>query len=233
MTTVARANRKPPRAYHHGDLKRALADVGVELLGEIGTDFTLRQVAQRAGVTHGAAYRHYEDKEALLAELACRGFSDLARAIDRSMRSVSGARGKLEALLKAYLRFAWDQPALYDVMFGRRLNEEGAFPDLEEAVQGAVRLLRSAIADYLGDGDELRARDLSIVLWSLAHGFTANVLHRRIRVRSVRAAQRYLVEISAPFLDGARPRRPPRSSDGFSWGSIGEPQSKRSPRGAV
>jgi len=204
MTTVIRADRKPRRTYHHGDLKRALADAGLELLDEIGSDFTLRQVAQRAGVTHGAAYRHYGSKEALLAELARRGFTDLARTIDRGMRPVPGARDKLEALLKVYLRFAWDQPALYEVMFGRRLNEEGAFPDLEEAVQGAVRLLRSAIADYLGESDELRARDLSIGLWSLAHGFTANVLHRRIRARSLRAAQRYLVEVCGPFLDGAR-----------------------------
>lgn len=203
MTNVARSNRKSHRAYHHGDLKHALANVGLELLDEVGGDFTLRQVAQRAGVTHGAAYRHYESKEALLAELARRGFRDLALTIDRAMRPVSSARGKLEALLKAYLRFAWTQPALYEVMFGRRLNEEGSFPELEAAVQGAVRLLRAAMADYLDDGDELRARDLSVGLWSLAHGFTANVLHRRIHVRSVGAAQRYLVEVGAPFLDGA------------------------------
>ncbi|MGB5810685.1 MAG: TetR/AcrR family transcriptional regulator [Polyangiales bacterium] len=203
MSNVAGAKRKPRRAYHHGDLKQALANVGLQLLDEVGADFTLRQVAQRAGVTHGAAYRHYESKEALLAELARRGFVDLTLAIDRAMRLGSPARGKLEALLKAYVRFAWGQPALYEVMFGRRLNEEGSFPDLEEAVQGAVRLLRVAVADYLGDDDELRARDLSIGLWSLAHGFTANVLHRRIHVRSVRRAQRYLVEVSAPFLEGA------------------------------
>lgn len=203
MTTAVRETRKRKQAYHHGDLRRALADTGVELLDEVGADFTLRQVARRAGVTHSAAYRHYESKEALLAELARRGFRDLADTIERAMRRVPSSRGKLETLLQAYVGFAWEQPALYDVMFGRRLNERGDFPDLEEAVQGAVWLLRSTIASYLGDPEEPRARDLSIGLWSLAHGFTSNVLHRRIHVRSVRAAQRYLIEVSAPYLDGA------------------------------
>ena len=203
MTQAAGSRRKPTQTYHHGDLRRALAEAGLELLNEVGADLTMRQVAERAGVTHGAAYRHYERKEALLAELASRGFRNLARAIERAMRGCTSARGKLEALLQAYLGFAWEQPALYDVMFGRRLNEAGGFPDLEEAVQAAVALLRSTMADYLGDGDEIRARDLSIGLWSLAHGFASNVLHRRIRVRSVRAGQRYLVEVSAVFLDGA------------------------------
>lgn len=204
MTKASQVNRKPRRTYHHGDLKQALATVARGLLDDVGADFTLRQVAREAGVTHAAAYRHYPSKEALLAEIARRGFRDLAQAIERAMRPVVSTRGKLEVLLKAYVRFAWDQPALYEVMFGRRLNEEGEFPALEAAVKAAVEVLQGAVAEYLGDADEFQARDVSIGLWSLAHGFTANVLHRRIHVRSVGAAQRYLVEVSAALLDGAR-----------------------------
>lgn len=189
-------------AYHHGDLKRALSEAGLELLAELGPDLSLRQVAQRVGVTHGAAYRHFEDREALLAELARLGFVDLRTRLQRATRGAPDARGKLEAFLKAYLRFAWEGPAQYEVMFGRRLNESGDFPDLEAAVLSAVRFLQSTVSDYLGNDDPVRARDLGIGLWSFAHGFTISVLRRRIHVQSLRAAQEYMVRVARPFLDG-------------------------------
>lgn len=192
--------------YHHGDLKRALSDAAIDLLAEVGADFTLRQVAERVGVTHGAAYRHFQDREALLADLARRGFVDLKRRLERSMRTASDARRKLEILLESYLRFAWQKRAQYEVMFGRRLNEAGTFPDLENAVQAALRCLQEAVAEYLGDDDLIRARDVGIGLWSFAHGFATNVLHRRIHVRSLRAAQTYIVRVAEPFLVGARSR---------------------------
>jgi AcrR family transcriptional regulator len=182
-----------------------LSDAGIELLTEVGPDFTLRQVAQRVGVTHGAAYRHFDGREALLAELARMGFEDLDRWMSRSVRATSGRRAKLEALLRAYVRFAWEHPAQYDVMFGRRLNEQGGFPELEAAVLAAMDTLQTAVMDYLGDDDPVRSRDVGIGLWSLVHGFTSNVLRRRIHVRSQRAAQDYVVRVAAPFLDGARP----------------------------
>jgi len=189
-------------AYHHGDLKRALSEAGLELLAELGPDLSLRQVAQRVGVTHGAAYRHFEDREALLAELARLGFVDLRARLQRATRGAPDARGKLEAFLKAYLRFAWERPAQYEVMFGRRLNESGDFPDLEDAVLAAVRFLQSTVSDYLGNDDPIRARDLGIGLWSFAHGFTISVLRRRIHVQSLRAAQDYMVRVARPLLDG-------------------------------
>jgi len=189
-------------AYHHGDLKRALSEAGLELLAELGPDLSLRQVAQRVGVTHGAAYRHFEHREALLAELARLGFVDLRARLQRATRGAPDPRGKLEAFLKAYLRFAWERPAQYEVMFGRRLNESGDFPDLEDAVLAAVRFLQSTVSDYLGSDDPIRARDLGIGLWSFAHGFTISVLRRRIHVQSLRAAQDYIVRVARPFLDG-------------------------------
>ena len=195
---------KKRTAYHHGDLKRALADAGVELLSEVGPSFTLRQAAARVGVSHGAAYRHFADRDALLAELARRGFIDLQERVARAMGTASGPRGKLEMLLRAYLRFGWEQPAQYEVMFGRRLNEAGRFGELEDAVQATVRLLQVTVAKYLEDDDPTRSRDLGIGVWSLAHGFTSNVLRRRIHVRSLRAAEDYIVLVAKPLLDGAR-----------------------------
>lgn len=201
---AARPKKKAREAYHHGDLRSALSDAGIELLAEVGPDFTLRQVAKRVGVTHGAAYRHFADRDSLLAELAGRGFADLELRLRGAMQNAPDPRAKLEALLKAYVRFAWERRAQYDVMFGRRLNEQGAFPELEDAVQRAVDVLRTGVAEYLGKSEPKRDLDVTLGLFSLVHGFTTNVLRRRIRVRSLGAAQRYVVRVASPFLDGAR-----------------------------
>lgn len=190
-------------AYHHGDLKRALADAAIELLEEIGPAFTLRQAAQRVGVTHGAAYRHFDDRDALLAEVARRGFEALESGLERAGAGAPGPRDRVEALMVGYVRFGWKHPAQYDVMFGRRLNEAGRFPELEAAVQGAVRLLQGVVGEYLQTDDKTRTRDLGIAIWSLSHGYTSMVLKRRIHVRSLSAAEAYMRHIARPLLDGA------------------------------
>lgn len=195
-------------AYHHGDLKRALADAAIELLEEIGPAFTLRQAAQRVGVTHGAAYRHFDDRDALLAEVARRGFEALESRLERAVSGATTTRERIEALMTGYVRFGWKHPAQYDVMFGRRLNEAGRFPELEAAVQAAVRLLQRVVAEYLETEDKTRARDLGIAIWSLSHGYTSMVLRRRIHVRSLGAAETYMRHIAEPLLDGAAPHEP-------------------------
>src|SRR5687767_8172023 len=74
------------RAYHHGNLKEALLEAAVALVAERGTaGFTLREVARRAGVSHNAPYRHYKDREALLAEVARQGFEELGGALAKAL----------------------------------------------------------------------------------------------------------------------------------------------------
>ena len=195
--------RKAPGRYHHGDLKRALTDAAVELLAEIGPSFTIRQAAQRVGVTHGAAYRHFDDRDALLAEVARHGYLTLHDTIKRAVSRTETPRAQLEAILCAYVRFARRHPALYDLMFGRRLNESGRFPALEEALDRVVTVLADVVARHLCTDDSTIVRDRGLAIWSLAHGYTASVLRRRIKVKSTRAAERYLCQLAGPFLDGA------------------------------
>lgn len=197
--------RKKSGAYHHGNLKEALADAAVVLLDEVGPSFTVRQVAKLVGVTHGAAYRHFEDRDALLAEVARRGFESLARSVAASIARVHDPRAKLEALIVAYMRFGWKHTAHYDVMFGERLNESGRFPELENAVQKALRILQSLVAAFLCTNDAKTTRNFGIAVWSFAHGYTSILLRRRIQVRSLRAAEDHIRQLAQPLLDGARP----------------------------
>ncbi|MCA9623778.1 MAG: TetR/AcrR family transcriptional regulator [Myxococcales bacterium] len=193
--------RKRPGAYHHGDLGRALTDAAIELLAEVGPSFTLRQAAKRVGVTHGAAYRHFEDRDALLAEVARRGYLALHAALERAVRQADTPRQQIEGILRAYVRFARRHPAQFDLMFGQRLNESGRFPALEAALEKVVMVLAGAVGAQLGTPDRTAIRDRSLAIWSLAHGYTTSVLHRRIKVKSTPAAERFLCELAAPFLE--------------------------------
>ncbi len=194
--------RRPKRAYHHGDLQRALADAAIELLAEVGPSFTLRQAAERVGVTHAAAYRHFDSRDALLAEVSRRGFVALGERLARSARGAAPPRERLERLLVAYLRFAWKHRAHYELMFGPRLNEGGRFVELERAIRASTRVLEEALGELLDSTDPVQCRDAGLAVWSFAHGYAVNVLARRIHVRSLRTAESYLVHLVRPLLDG-------------------------------
>src|SRR5438477_12486515 len=116
-----RVPRKRPDAYQHGNLRQALIQAGLKLLGESGVaGLTLRAAAQLAGVSHAAPYRHFRDKQALVAAIAERGFRQLTAAMREELgrcRS-SDARERLTSLGLGYARFAIHSPASLRVIFG-------------------------------------------------------------------------------------------------------------------
>lgn len=195
------------RAYHHGDLARALLAATLEIIEKRGAEaLTLREVAAAVGVTHGAAYRHFADKEALLAAVAEDGYRALAQKLvgARNAAAASEARQRIRALAAAYVEFAMARPAQYRVMWGPRVNEDGRFPSLETAISAAFSLV---IADFERGQAEGAfrgepARDLAIAFWVAAHGYVELVLRRRLKVKSEAVAVAYLDKLLVPFLDG-------------------------------
>jgi AcrR family transcriptional regulator len=172
--------------YHHGDLRNALLEGAVQLLAEGGVEaFTLRELARRVGVNHRAAYRHFEDKRAILAAVAADGY----RALAAKMRAAVEASGRDEALERflamgrAYVEFGVDERARYEVMFGPRLNEDGRFPDLEVAISESVRVLSAELRRVAPDVPKEKIRDSGIAFLSTAHGFVTLRLTRRVRAR--------------------------------------------------
>src|SRR5258708_1624307 len=82
-------DRQKPKSYHHGDLRNALIQAGLELLAEGGAEaLDLRKVARRAGVSHAAPYRHFADKQALIVAITEEGFHWLAERIQATLREV-------------------------------------------------------------------------------------------------------------------------------------------------
>lgn len=207
-------SRRPAKktAYHHGDLRRALVVAAVDLVGSRGPEaLTLREVAAQVGVTHPAAYRHFEDKTALLAAVAEDGYLALGDALAAGLaRAGDLPRDRVRALAAAYVGFAVERPAHYRVMWGPRLNTEGRFPSLEAAISRVFEL----VAAEMGRGQELGAfrdgspRDLAIAMWVSAHGYVELVAQRRIKVRSPKVAVDYFLTLFEPWLDGLASGKP-------------------------
>jgi AcrR family transcriptional regulator len=166
---------KTARPYHHGDLKRVVIETAQQMLREEkGWQFTLREVARRAGVSHAAPYKHFPDKSALLAELATLGFNQLRDGIaDALSRPLRSARAEFIAAAKAYIHFGTANPSLYRLMFSADVDKT-VFPKLDEA--GAT-----AFAELIGILERGRqsgafkkqpVRSQAAAAWALVHGFT-------------------------------------------------------------
>ena len=174
--------------YHHGDLRRALVEAALELVTEHGpAGITLREAARRAGVTHAAPYRHFADKEALLAAVAEEGFGRLRRETEEAMAGAAPEE-LLEILGVVYVRFARRNPSQFRVMFGAEMGDKRRYPSLVEADQSVFDLLCEAIrraqaAGVVASGSPAR---LGMVQWSMLHGVAALVVDGQMERAGVR-----------------------------------------------
>jgi AcrR family transcriptional regulator len=171
---------KPPERYHHGDLKNALLDAAQALALEQGVDaFTLREVARRAGVSPGAPYHHFADRNDLVRGLAIRAFSTLALDLETARKSHKKPLAQLEAIGLAYVRFAFTHHGEFRFMFNRELCAPSGQPDpLADAGVDAQAVLYRAVVDAQASGD-LRPGDpqaIALTLWSVVHGFSGIAL---------------------------------------------------------
>src|SRR5271168_5386523 len=172
--TWSKDERAEPRGYHHGNLKEALIRAALELIAQKGpAGFTFAEAARWAGVSPAAPYRHFRDRDELMANVALRGFEKfelvLARAWDDGRPDVFTA---LDRLGKAYLEFARAQPAFYSAMFEAGVPV-GADPALREASERAFTVLRGA-ADKICAATPAAGRPPALMvalhLWAMAHG---------------------------------------------------------------
>ena len=166
---------KSARPYHHGDLRRVIIETAQEMLREEkGWQFTLREVARRAAVSHAAPYKHFPDKSALLYELATLGFCGLReevfRAIERPLRS---ARAELVVTGKAYVNFGTANSSLYRLMFSADVDKL-ASPKLKEAGANAFAVLLDVIerGQESGEFKKQPVRAQATASWALMHGYT-------------------------------------------------------------
>ncbi|MBI2394903.1 MAG: TetR/AcrR family transcriptional regulator [Deltaproteobacteria bacterium] len=202
-------------AYHHGNLRRTLLDAALALFGERGTfDFTLRELAREAGVTHNAPYRHFAGKGELLASLRAEGFAALA---DASRAALEGAsddpRARVRALGEAYVRFAIARPLHFRLMLHNPLGEAAASSpqprrraNAADEQQGeAFGILRDTIEGARKQGvvrDDLSARELALGAWALVHGLSSLAVAGQVPADEPRL-KRYVRLLDKLFFEGA------------------------------
>lgn len=170
------------RPYHHGDLRRAIVAAALEILGETqSVEFSLRELARRAGVSHNAPYKHFAEKSELLAAVSAAGFEQLAARIVDQIAHVATPQAQLFVMLRTYIRFGVDNPALYRLMFGGYLSgPDSSRPAIERAAAEKMgELFQRAITDGalgrpIADSGRNARKIAGAILacWSLAHGLT-------------------------------------------------------------
>jgi AcrR family transcriptional regulator len=185
---MSAADGSPDRrgSYHHGSLRSALIDAGTVLARDGGPDSViLREAARAAGVSHSAAYRHFADREALLAEVSRHARSELAAQMRRGVDRAADPISRLGAVGTAYIDFALTQPGLFRTAFGSHPPADGdnrrdlptttrnveAQTDNAEPYEILGQVLDQAQSAGLLDPD--RRPGAAIAAWSAVHGLAS------------------------------------------------------------
>jgi len=179
-----RTDHHKTKAYHHGDLRNALIQAGLELLAEGGAqELDLRKVARRAGVSHAAPYRHFADKQALVAAINEEGFRWLAERIRSTLCEVPDEPfEQLLGVALAYVRFAQEHPWLMREMFSGLTIERETFASLQATSKDVYHLYIEVVRrgqenGQIVDGDPAA---LAGVLWSVLHGLAMLIIEHQM-----------------------------------------------------
>ena len=165
--------------YHHGELKNALVEGTMEMAGSGGsTAVTLRAAARRAGVSHAAVYRHFENRLDLLAAAAAEAMNRLARALENAADSVDSDEERVQAIARAYLAWAARDPGAFRLAFCQELWDKTPYPDLRAASDRASRPVLDATSEISATPEA--ARRTAVSVWAHAHGMTELFLERQL-----------------------------------------------------
>jgi AcrR family transcriptional regulator len=181
MMAIATAVSQKKLKYHHGELRSALIEAALEILGSGGMDaLSLRVLARATGVTQAAPYSHFRDKDDLLAAVAETGFQRLALQMAEEATGQHGVQERIEKLMGAYVRFAVNNKPLFQLMFSRELSVMKNYPTLAMTAGKSYSLISAALAQRGAAADDTRF--LTVAIWSLCHGLTTLVVDEKIKL---------------------------------------------------
>lgn len=177
--TRKRSVAKRPGAFHHGDLRWALLQAASRLLERDGTaGVGWRAIARLAGVSQTAPYRHFKDRESILAALAVEGMATLTERMSAAARAAASPQAALRAIAETYVGLATERPHLYRLLFSGELADKSRYPEVRDAGMCAFGVLVEVIAMGQQAG-VVRAgypTELALIHWSAVHGLATLVL---------------------------------------------------------
>jgi len=160
--------RKPRGTYHHGDLKEALKAAALRLVKKKGArGFSLNEASRLAGVSVGAPYRHFIDKDTLLSEVARDGNEVMSAEIKKAVAKVEGLKEKMIEAGMAYLRFAVRHPDYFAVIFQAGLDKT-KYPELERSAREAFATILDLSIRY--ENTPELGLERAVAAWALVHG---------------------------------------------------------------
>lgn len=177
MSTLKPTNGGETQNYHHGNLREALIKNGLDLLESTqGTEFSMRELTRRIGVSANAVYRHFANKEQLLIGLAIDGFKQLLTVQAEAIQNTPDPQDRFINSGREYVKFAIKHPSLFRLMYGRF-----AVSHDDEALKNMANLAYNGIL-YAGAGslsispDSIQAKILATKAWSLVHGLSSLII---------------------------------------------------------
>ena len=178
------------REYHHGDLRAALVHIARELVRESGPEgWSMREACRRAGVSQAAPYRHFADKPALLDAVSAEAYGELERRYRLALRTHLAAEDAALVVARAYLRFAFDEPRLFRLIFSSpRLH---ATPEAASSYRVFEEAIRRTTNHKGGHADSAM---FAHVIWAAVHGVADLVL-------SGSFGRRHGIEVAEHLLD--------------------------------
>jgi len=173
--------RKPPRkrpdSYHHGDLREALIAAALSAVEQKGPDvLSMASLAKMLGVSQPAPYRHFPDRDALLAAVATRGFREFAATLQAAAEA-GPKRTLLSRMGHAYIAFGTQRPGIYRLMFASPvLTSASPDDELQRAAQHSFELLVAAVGDCPPRDRQRRALQIWVALHGVVMLFNQNLL---------------------------------------------------------
>ncbi|HTW54729.1 MAG TPA: TetR/AcrR family transcriptional regulator [Stellaceae bacterium] len=165
------------RGYHHGNLREALIDAALNLIAQKGpAGFTFADAARSAGVSSAAPYRHFRDRDALLADVARRGFELFETHLEKAWNNGKPEPFRaFENVGRAYLNFARNEPAYYSAMFeaGAPLDSDAGLRQASERAFAVLRRASEALSAHAPAEKRPPALMMSLHIWALSHGIAS------------------------------------------------------------
>ncbi|MDD4974128.1 MAG: TetR/AcrR family transcriptional regulator [Bacteriovorax sp.] len=199
--------KKTKTSYRHGNLREAILTTSLQVIEEVGVaGLSIREVAKKAGVTHQAPYRHFSDKEALLAALAQDGFEKMHQQISQSMAKEIKPFEKLLKLGLGYFSWASEHPDHFRLMFSQNIPEFETSESLKIAADKILELVLSVVRENqeakIIKIDETRS--VARQLWAAIHGATLLFIDRQFKPlgNNIKSGQMLVTNIITNLVSG-------------------------------
>lgn len=173
------------KSYHHGDLRRALIETGIELISQEGEDkLSLRRVAEKCGVSNAAPYAHFKRKDEFIAAMQQHIMEQFTHSLEKAIGENTDDTSLLSALGKAYVMFFYQNPLYYDFLFSRKNICINLSINNSNDTQNPPLAILQETANYVFrklNMPEKMIQDKVIAMWALVHGLSAIVTMPNVR----------------------------------------------------